>query len=582
MLTQIHISNLATIEEAHIDLLQGTTVITGETGAGKSILIEAIELGLGKRASPQLIRNQQDKMELCLCFDLSQVQQLPSSLKNSDFDLQTQECIIRRVVFRDGRSRSYLNDLPITLPTLREFSEAFINIQGQHEHQSLVKPDKQRELLDRFGNHLELSKQVAQLAEQYHKLSQTLASHDTLFQQREQQRDFLQYQLKELEALQIQPEEWKALETEHQQLAHAESLLQNLNQALVDLSQKSLLRDETSHTRALAKNRGQTTSAQDEQNVFSLLHRVLKSLDAVKQVHPSIETWLAAVNSATIQLDDIANEIAHYLDALDLNPERLSWIEERMRSLHELARKYKINPDELLAFMQKIAAELILLENKDESLAKLRQQQEAALQEYKLLAIKLSEKRQQAANQLAKEITQIIQTLALPHAEFHIELQPEAEATISSQGLEKICFLVKTNRGTALHPLAKIASGGELSRISLAIHLATAEQQLTPTLIFDEVDVGIGGGTAELVGRLLRHLGKTHQVLCITHLPQVAAYGNQHISVKKTDQPDQTTTELQALSLKDKVREIARMLGGLQITATTLKHAEEMLAAIAP
>lgn len=555
MLTQIHITNLATIEEAHLDLKAGTTVITGETGAGKSIIIDAIELALGGRASAQLIRANQEKMDIRLCFDLSQFKTLPEALKNSDLDLQSQECIVRRTLQRDGRSRSYLNDMPVTLPVLREFSEALIDIHGQHEHQSLLKSEKQRELLDRFGNHPDLGKQVQQLAEEYRKLAQTLESNQASVQLREERRDFLRYQLSELETLQLQPNEWQTLETEHQQLAHADSLLQNLTQALSDLSQ------------------------QEEKNILSQLHRVLKALDAVKQVSPQIETWATAVNATVIQLDDISSEVHHYLDTLDLNPERLQWVEQRMQSLHDLARKYKISPGELPALIEKITVELGSLENNDQLLNELRQKQKGILQEYIQAANQLSEKRLKAGKKLAREITQTIQTLALPHAEFQIHFQKEAETTVSPFGLEKTTFMVKTNRGSDFHPLAKIASGGELSRISLAIHLATAEQHTIPTLIFDEVDVGIGGGTAELVGRLIRRLGQTHQVLCITHLPQVAAYGNQHISVEKVEKKDQTATELHSLSLKDKVKEIARMLGGINITATTLKHAEEMLGA---
>jgi DNA repair protein RecN (Recombination protein N) len=451
--------------------------------------------------------------------------------------------------------------MPVTLPVLREFSEALVDIHGQHEHQSLLKSDKQRELLDRFGNHLELTRQVQRIAEEYRKLTQTIESNQTSVQLRDERRDFLRYQLNELETLQLQPNEWQKLEAEHQQLAHADSLLQNLTQAVADLSQ------------------------QEDKNILSQLHRVMKALDAVKQVSPQIEAWATAVNTAAIQLDDTSNEIHHYLDTLDLNPERLQWVEQRMQSLHDLARKYKVTPPELPALIEKIGAELGALENNDQHLADLQKKQAEILQEYKRLANQLSEKRQKAGKKLAKEITQTIQTLALPHAEFQIELLQielvkEDEHTVSPYGLEKITFVVKTNRGADLHPLAKIASGGELSRISLAIHLATAEQYTIPTLIFDEVDVGIGGGIAELVGRLIRRLGKTHQVLCITHLPQVAAYGNHHISVEKIEKKDQTATELRCLSIKDKVKEIARMLGGINITATTLKHAEEMLGAV--
>ena len=354
--------------------------------------------------------------------------------------------------------------------------------------------------------------------------------------------------------MQLQANEWLQLESEHARLAHADALLQNLTQALSELSQG------------------------EDKNILSALHRVQKALDVVKQVHPQIATWSSAIQTITIQVDDISNEIHHYLDNLDLNPERLQWVELRMQSIHVLARKYKVTPLELPAFMEKISSELNSLENNEAALLELKQKQQESLETYLKAAEKLSEKRLKAAKKLAQEITTTIQSLALPHAEFHIDLQREEECSVSPHGLEKISFLVKTNRGSDLHPLAKIASGGELSRISLAIHLATAEQHTVPTLIFDEVDVGIGGGTAELVGRLLRSLGEMHQVLCITHLPQVAAYGKQHIAVQKIDQANQTFTQIRSLSLIDKIKELARMLGGIHITSTTMKHAEEMLA----
>jgi DNA repair protein RecN (Recombination protein N) len=553
MLTQIHIINLATIEQVHLDLSSGTTVITGETGAGKSIIMDAIDLALGGRASPHLIRANQDKMDIRLCFDLGDFKTLPDSLKNSDFDLQTQECIVRRTITRDGRSRTFINDLPVTLPVLREFSEALVDIHGQHEHQSLLKPEKQRELLDRFGNHQELCATVRELAEQHKALTQELLEMQHSSQQRDERRDFLRFQCHELEALHLQPDEWQALEAEHKQLAHADTVLQNLTFALAILSQE------------------------EEKNVAALLHRVAKALESIKEVNPLITQWAITLHTATLQLDDMGNEIRHYLDTVDLNPARLQAVEQRIQAIHDVARKYKTSPAELPTLIEKIKKELTGLEENATNIAELLKKQEALEKCYREHAQQLSEQRIHAAQKLAQEITHTIQTLALPHAEFQIALVKEDENTIAAHGLEKITFLVKTNRGAAFHPLAKIASGGELSRISLAIHLATAEQHTIPTLIFDEVDVGIGGGTAELVGKLLRRLGKTHQVLCITHLPQVAAWGNQHIAVEKIDQPDQTYTQLRALTLADKIKEIARMLGGIHITATTLKHAQEML-----
>ncbi len=552
MLTQIHISNLATIEKTHLDLRQGTTVITGETGAGKSILMDAILIALGGRAASHLIRAQEEKMDIRVCFDLKGLSNLPKQLQE-DFDLQD-ECIIRRTITRDGRSRTFLNDMPISLPLLREFSEALVDIHGQHEHQSLLKPEKQRELLDRFGNHQSLCQQLRQQAEEYRAIHQILLDKQNSSQKREERRDFLRFQWNELDALQLQANEWQALELEHKQLAHADSLLQNINAALAGLSQE------------------------EEKNILAGLHHIVKTLEVIKDVNPHIAQWLGVLHTVSIQLDDLSSELRHFLDGVDLNPERLQTVEQRTQIIHDLARKYKVTPSDLPAFIEKLRLELDSLENNEQDLLELQHRQEDIAKTYIKLGNQLSEKRNKAGKKLAKEITEIIQSLALPHAEFHIELQKEEVASFSPHGFEKISFLVKTNRGSDLLPLVKIASGGELSRISLAIHLATAEQHTIPTLIFDEVDVGIGGGTAELVGKLLQRLGKTHQVICITHLPQVAVYGDQHFAVEKTVKGEQTYTGLRSLSIKEKVQEIARMLGGIQITPTTLKHAEELLA----
>lgn len=551
MLTEIHISNLATIAKAHVELLKGTTVFTGETGAGKSILMDAILLGLGGRYTPHLMRANQERLDISLCFDITEIKFKPEILDN--IDLQGQECIIRRIITRDGRSRTFVNDLPITLPFLREFSESLVNIHGQHEYQSLLKPDKQRELLDRFGNHQLLCSQIKSLAEEERALSQAIQELQSSIAQRTEREAFLRFQLDELEALQLQPGEWQALEVEHQQLAHIDHLLATLNGVVAILSQE------------------------DQENLLTSLHRIIKLLESIKQLHPDVTTWETAIHSAVISLDDVSSEIRNYVNDAERNPQRLEHIEKRMQIINELARKHKVPPTELLSLMEKIKLELTDSELNESKLVELQKKQDNIRNDYFNLAAELSNKRIEASTRLAKEITHIIRTLALPHAEFQVDLQKEVEPIIMPYGLEKVNFLVKTNRGSPLYPLAKIASGGELSRISLAIHLATAEQHTIPTIIFDEVDVGIGGGTAELVGKLLRRLGKTHQVLCITHHPQVAVYGNQHFSVEKIDQSDQTYTQLRALNAADKIKEIARMLGGLHITQTTLKHAQEMI-----
>jgi DNA repair protein RecN (Recombination protein N) len=552
MLTQIHISNLVTIRDLHLDLRKGTIVITGETGAGKSILIDAIELALGSRITGNIVRPGQEKADISLCFDISNLPAAREWLKNYDLDTEVQECIIRRTITQDGRSRSYINSMPSTLQPLRELSEFLINIHGQHEHQALLQAHKQRDILDRYAGHFHLVNQVQTLAEKWQEIQQQIIELRTLSEERTQRGEFLKFQLQELENLQLQPNEFQTLDLEHKQLAHADELLQNMNHALQCLTEN------------------------DDTNALSLLNQALLALETIQRVDPKIVGWIDSIKNAIILVSDTEDEIRHYLDNVELDPERLQQIEQRIGTIFDLARKHKIAPQELYELQQNLSAELSALETSDERLAMLAQALQATENEYLAMAKKLSQSREKAAKKLQHEITNIIHTLALPHAEFAIHLEKEAAARITTHGLEKILFQIKTNSGQTLQPLHKVVSGGELSRISLAIHMATTSQHTVPTLIFDEVDVGIGGSTAEIVGKHLRALGKTHQVLCITHQPQVAAQGHDHIFVRKIQQNNATQTHVTLLSEKEKIDELARMLGGIEITGKTLAHAKEM------
>jgi DNA repair protein RecN (Recombination protein N) len=553
MLIQVDISHLAIIQELHLDLLTGTTIFTGETGAGKSILIDAIELALGNRATAGMVRGDQEKADISLTFDIRQLPAVQSLLKQNDIDYEADECIIRRTIQKDGRSRCYINSIPSTLQLLRELSDLMINIHGQHEHQALFKLDTQRDILDKYAGHQSVAQKVFSLAEECQSLILRMKKLRLNDQERNTRKEYLTFQLTELDALHLLPNELETLDLEHKQLAHAGESLQKINIAL------------------------NTLSEDENYNVLSLLNHTVNTLETVQGVNPKIAIWVESLKNSSILLSDTHSELQRYLETIELDPERLKWVEERIGTLFDMARKHKVAPQELFALQQKIAAELQELNTSDVHLVELEQALATTKQAYQTQATKLSQSRIKAAKKLSLEITQLIHELALPHGQFHIQLITEDMPAFALHGLEKVVFQIAMNIGQPMQPVAKVASGGELSRISLAIHMATAGQHTIPTLIFDEVDVGIGGGTAEIIGKMLRRLGKTHQVLCVTHLPQVAAQGHQHFLVEKHHEQKATYTQIRPLTQAEKIAELARMLGGVEITKTTMEHAKEML-----
>lgn len=555
MLTQIHIRDLATIEELQLNLLSGSTMITGETGAGKSIFIEAIEIALGGRASSNLIRPGKDKAEISLCFDITHFPKVRACLENLDLYHDSSECIIRRVLTSDGRSRSYVNGSPSTLPLVKELGELLFHLHGQYEQQVLLKSENQRDMLDRFADHLPLAIQVKNLAEETRTLATQIKNIREKSLERNDRCDYLRFQLEELQALNLHAGEWKTLEAEHHRLTHAEELMRNMQAALLQLS--------------------------DDENttVLASLNDIRKTLESIQAVEPKAKEWMETLNSALIQLEDLDSELHGYLENTNLDPEKLHSIEERVSQIFNLARKHKIAPDELVAFQERMQTELQSLNASDENLALLESQLINAQKSYTEAANKLSASRKKAATKLEKEISTTIRSLSLPHGEFKIELENEHNI-YSTHGNEKIIFLIKTNPDQALQPLAKVISGGELSRLSLAAHLALANRTTIPTLIFDEVDTGLSGATAEKIGKLLRKLGDSYQVFCVTHQPQVAACGHHHLLVEKYFVEKSTHTRLRLLNQEEKTREVARMLGGEKITEKTVDHAREMLAMI--
>jgi len=553
MLTQIHISHLVTIDECHLEFLPGSTVITGETGAGKSILIDAIEMALGSRAMGDMVRPGFDKADITLCFDIAKLPAARAWLQTYDLTQETNECILRRTIYRDGRSRSFINGMPTTLQPLRELAELLMQIHGQHEHQSLLKTDAQRHLLDHYAGHMSVVVAVSTLADNFHALQEEIVKLTQLTGERNARQEFLKFQLQELEILHLTPNEFQTLDIEHKQLANRGELLQNMNAALKFLTNE------------------------EENSAMHGLNKALESLQSMTVVDPKLASWIESIKTAIIQISDVEDELQRYLDHVDLDPERLQWIEERISTLFNVARKHKINPSELFDLQLKLAAEFKECETSDARLQDLLLKRDNLQKEYFAKASLLSKSREQFAKKLSMEITKIIQVLSLKNAEFDISLVREKNPAVSSHGLEKVIFQIKTNKGQSLQPLAKIASGGELSRIGLAIYMATAGKHVTPTLIFDEVDVGVGGATSEMVGKLLRELGKTHQILCITHQPQVAALQHQHIHVSKMHEKNSTLTSIRHLSPAEKIQELARMLGGIEMTETTLAHARELV-----
>ncbi len=552
MLIQIHIRDVATIEELHLNLLHGTTMITGETGAGKSIFIEAIELALGGRASSSIIRPGKDKAEISLVFDITHFPKVIDCLKQLDLYQDSSECIIRRIITSDGRSRSYVNGSPSTLQLVKELGELLFHLHGQYEQQVLLKSETQREMLDRYADHLPLAAQVRQLAEHLMIIEEQITNLREKSAERSSRSEYLRFQLDELQQVNLQHNEWETLSAEHHRLTHAEELMQHIQQAL----------------NQLADNEGQT--------ILSRMNEMRKTLESIQSVETRATAWIENLHAAFIPLTDIEGELRHYLENTELDPHKLQQIEERVSLIFNLSRKHKIAPQELILFQEKLVAEFNLLSSSDENILLLEAERNKTQLAYREIADKLSEGRKQAAIKLEKEITATIRSLSLPHGQFNIQLEKD-HTHFSTHGNEKIIFLIKTNPDQTMQPLAKVISGGELSRLSLAAHLALANRTTIPALIFDEVDTGLSGATAEKIGKLLRKLGDSYQVFCVTHQPQVAACGHHQLLVEKYFEEKTTHTRLRILQADERAQEIARMLGGEIITAKTLEHAREVL-----
>lgn len=552
MLTTLSINQYAIVDRLDIELAAGLTVVTGETGAGKSIMIDALALALGDRADAGAVRPGAERADVIAGFDLGNLPVAQAWLAERDLDTGNGDCILRRTLASDGRSRAFINGKPSTLGDLKSLGELLVDIHGQHEHQSLLRRDMHRVLLDEFGGHAAQARNVAAAYRSYREKRNELSALEQAAADGDARRDLLKFQLEEFERLSLKDDEYAQLEAEHKRLANTDNLRAACEQAyaLVYENEDGAARDR--------------------------LQRAQYALEGQEDAELQRASELLA--SAVIQVEEAADALRRYNDRLEADPERLAEIEQRLSACFQLARKHRVQPVGLVALHAQIAGELDRLENHGTHRAALEATVLSLHGEFLAGARKLGELRRKTAKKLEKDVSEQLALLGMAGGRLHVSFTALADKDANAGGIDSIEFLVSLNAGQPPKPLAKVASGGELSRISLAIQVICAEKSTIPTLIFDEVDVGIGGATAEVVGKLLRRLGGRGQVLCVTHLAQVAACGHQHLRVEKNSDGKQTSSAVIPLNARERVKEIARMAGGLTITPEALKHAEALLA----
>lgn len=552
MLVHLTIRDFVIVDWAELTFKPGFTVLTGETGAGKSILIDALMLVLGERGEVGQIRHGCERAEIMAEFDINSIPGLQDWLREKDLQADPGVCLLRRILDVNGRSRSYINGCSVTLQQLRAAGEQLVDIHGQHAHQSLLRGEIQRDLLDGYAGNGELAKAVATAYQHWQQLHQQQLAWERDAAHFLQEREQLEWQLQELSAPNFSLEAWQILQADYNRLSHTANLLEAAESSLEILSES-------------------------ESAALGQLHTVLARLRHLLDYDSHLKSPYDLLETTQVQLQEAVYELKHYQQSLDLDPQRLQLTEERMTVIHTLARKYHIPPEEIPDLLERTIQRLQELGG-DADGSDLAAAASSAKTTYDELANTLSIARRKAAETLACQVTRAMQTLAMSGGCFDIVLTPFSHG--NAHGREQIEFQVSTHQGLPARPLAKVASGGELSRISLAIQVITSQVGTAPTLIFDEVDVGIGGRVAEIVGKLLKQLGKTRQVLCITHLPQVASMGDQHWQVFKTTEltaDKAVLSSIRSLNGQERIEEIARMLGGVNITATTRKHAAEML-----
>ncbi|MFP4155764.1 MAG: DNA repair protein RecN [Halothiobacillaceae bacterium] len=552
MLSQLHIRDFALIERLRLEFSGGMTTLTGETGAGKSILIDALGLVLGARANAALVRPQADGAEVSAVFSVRDQDPAQRWLTEQALD-EDGECIIRRVIKADGKSRAWINGRPVPLQSLRALAEHLVSVHGQHENQRLMQGPVQRDILDGFGGHDEARRSLRQVARELEELTGRLNGLQADQAARSDRLELLGYQLEEIDEIAPEEHEFDTLHEQLARLSHADELAAT-DDRLVD------------------------TLYESDDSVHDRISRAARDLESLLTHDPALQPIIESLETANVHLEEAAAGLRQHRETLEHDPETLARVQARLDSLHELARRHRVAPEQLLPHVAQLRAEHERLEAESEDLTGLSARIEKVRAHYLEQATVLSTRRREAAERLGEAVTDAIRQLGMPHGVFSVIVAHHPQQ-VSETGSDEIRFEIAPNPGQPPKPLAKIASGGELSRVSLALKALTAAHDPVPTFIFDEVDTGIGGATADIVGRYLRRLGASRQVFCVTHLAQVAAHGHNQCRITKHQDPEQTRTEVECLNEPQRIDELARMLGGARVTDRTRQLAREMLQA---
>lgn len=552
MLTRLQVRNFAIIDAIEVEFGPGMTVLTGETGAGKSVLVDALGLVLGERGGAGLVRSGADRAEFNAEFDVSAQPEAKKWLETQALDAGG-DCLLRRVIGADGRSRSFINGNPVPLQSLKELGESLLDIHGQHFHQSLGRRSVQRDLLDHFGGLQALRLSTAAAFTEWQNLTQRLAQLEEAEADRTSRLDLLAFQTRELDSLELKADEFDSLQAERQRLRMSGVLAEGVTRALY-----SIYDDDTA-------------------NAQSLLAAALHELESLSSIDTALDTARTLLQEASIQISEAADALHRYSDALDMDPGRRDWVEERLDAIQALARKHRVEARELPVLHRRLLAQLDELADAEATGARLAGEAAGAKARYLKEAALLSAGRREAAEAFAAQVTEAMRGLGMPGGVFEVSFSELSETDARAAGREDVEYLISANAGQPPMPLAKVASGGELSRMSLSIQVIASDGSAIPTMVFDEVDSGVGGGVAEMIGRRLKGLGNTRQVFCVTHLPQVASLADHHFRITKLSDGKTTRTEIVELGKEERVEELARMLGGVKITKRTRAHAAEML-----
>ncbi len=553
MLTGLQIRDFAIIDHIEVDLHDGMTVLTGETGAGKSILVDALGLVLGDRGSQQLVRKGAKRAEFSAEFDVTALPGVRDWLEEQAVD-EEDTCFLRRVIGSDGRSRAYINGNAVAVQQLKVLGEMLLDIHGQHFHQSLGKRTVQRDLLDHYGGLLDARKEAECGYAEWRELADRLQRLLDADVDRAARLDLLQFQLHELDSLAPAEGEFEELQSERQVLANSGRIVEGVRSSLDELFDS------------------------DSGNANTAIANAMRTVDNLLEYDPQLKAVSELLESASIQVAEATETLRRYGDSIDMDPARRDLVEERLDALFTTARKHRVEPNELPALLQRLRSEFDELEHAEERGRELEEQVLTARQQFLKVAAELSNARKVAAQKFASEVSDAMSGLGMPGGVFEVSMRLLDPDDARPWGVDDIEFLISANPGQPAQPLSKVASGGELSRMSLAIQVIASDGSDIPTMVFDEVDSGVGGGVAEMVGRRLQELGETRQVLCVTHLPQVASLADQHFRISKVTDGKATRTGVQDLDNEERTQELARMLGGVEITQKTLEHAAEMLA----